>query len=81
MQNYESSWKNFLWIQINCWECKTCQNLHLVSEIESRGRYAKSFDLFFVSSNKHKYQRSKKILDSFGIRLGFLKSKFRRNSI
>ena len=34
----------------------------------------KSFDLFFVSSNNHKYQEAKKILDSFGINLGFLKS-------
>ena len=34
----------------------------------------KSFDLFFVSSNNHKYQEAKKILDSFGISLGFLKS-------
>ena len=34
----------------------------------------KSFDLFFVSSNNHKYQEAKKILDSFGIRLGFIKS-------
>ena len=33
----------------------------------------KSFDLFFVSSNKHKYQEAKKILDSFGIYLGFFK--------
>lgn len=33
-----------------------------------------SFDLFFVSSNKHKYQEAKQILDSFGIRLGFFKS-------
>lgn len=32
-----------------------------------------SFDLFFVSSNKHKYLEAKAILDSFGIRLGFLK--------
>ena len=32
-----------------------------------------SFDLFFVSSNRHKYQEAKKILDSFGIKLGFLK--------
>lgn len=32
-----------------------------------------SFDLFFVSSNKHKYQEAKKILDSFGIKLGFFK--------
>ena len=34
----------------------------------------KSFDLFFVSSNRHKYQESKIILDSLGINLGFLKS-------
>ncbi len=34
----------------------------------------KSFDLFFVSSNNHKYHEAKKILDSFGIELGFLKS-------
>jgi len=34
----------------------------------------KLFDLFFVSSNKHKYQEAKKILDSFGIKLGFFKS-------
>ena len=34
----------------------------------------KSFDLFFVSSNNHKYQEAKNILDSFGINLGFLKS-------
>ena len=34
----------------------------------------KSFDLFFVSSNIHKYQEAKKILDSFGINLGFFKS-------
>lgn len=33
----------------------------------------KSFDLFFVSSNNHKYSEAKKILDSFGINLGFLK--------
>ena len=33
----------------------------------------KSFDLFFVSSNVHKFQEAKKILDSFGIRLGFFK--------
>ena len=32
-----------------------------------------SFDLFFVSSNRHKYQEAKKILDSFGIKLGFFK--------
>lgn len=32
-----------------------------------------SFDLFFVSSNRHKYLEAKAILDSFGIRLGFLK--------
>lgn len=34
----------------------------------------KLFDLFFASSNAHKYQEAKKILDSFGIRLGFFKS-------
>ena len=34
----------------------------------------KSFDLYFVSSNNHKYHEAKKILDSFGINLGFLKS-------
>ena len=34
----------------------------------------KSFDLFFVSSNNHKYLEAKKILDSFGIKLGFFKS-------
>jgi len=34
----------------------------------------KSFDLYFVSSNNHKYSEAKKILDSFGINLGFLKS-------
>ena len=34
----------------------------------------KSFDLFFVSSNSHKYHEAKMILDSFGIKLGFLKS-------
>jgi len=34
----------------------------------------KSFDLFFVSSNNHKFQEAKKILDSFGIKLGFFKS-------
>jgi len=32
-----------------------------------------SFDLFFVSSNFHKYQEAKKILESFGISLGFFK--------
>lgn len=32
-----------------------------------------SFDLFFVSSNPHKYQEAKKILQSFGINLGFFK--------
>lgn len=35
----------------------------------------KSSDLFFVSSNVHKYNEAKKILDCFGIKLGFLKSK------
>ena len=34
----------------------------------------KSVDLFFVSSNNHKYLEAKKILDSFGIKLGFFKS-------
>ncbi|NNM35607.1 MAG: RdgB/HAM1 family non-canonical purine NTP pyrophosphatase [Nitrosopumilus sp.] len=34
----------------------------------------KSFDLFFVSSNIHKYHEAKNILDSFGIHIGFLKS-------
>ncbi len=34
----------------------------------------KSFDLFFVSSNSHKYHEAKNILDSFGICLGFIKS-------
>ena len=33
-----------------------------------------SFDLYFVSSNNHKYQEAKKILKSFGISLGFFKS-------
>ena len=33
-----------------------------------------SFDLYFVSSNNHKYQEAKKILKSFGINLGFFKS-------
>ncbi|MGB0855869.1 MAG: RdgB/HAM1 family non-canonical purine NTP pyrophosphatase [Nitrosopumilus sp.] len=32
-----------------------------------------SFDLFFISSNRHKYQEAKKILNIFGIRLGFSK--------
>lgn len=32
------------------------------------------YDLFFVSSNIHKYQEAKKILDSFGIKLGFFES-------
>ena len=34
----------------------------------------KSFDLFFVSSNNHKYNEAQKILGSFGIKLGFFKS-------
>ena len=34
----------------------------------------KSFDLFFVSSNNHKYQEAKIILDSLGINIGYLKS-------
>lgn len=33
----------------------------------------KLFDLYFVSSNSHKYKEAKSILDSFGIKLGFLK--------
>lgn len=33
----------------------------------------KSFDLFFVSSNNHKYLEAKNILDAFGIKLGFFK--------
>ena len=33
----------------------------------------RSFDLFFVSSNYHKYQEAKKILRSFGINLKFFK--------
>jgi XTP/dITP diphosphohydrolase len=32
-----------------------------------------SFDLFFASSNIHKFQEAKKILDGFGINLGFFK--------
>ena len=32
-----------------------------------------SFDLFFVSSNNHKYQEAEKILNTFGICLGFSK--------
>ncbi len=32
-----------------------------------------SFDLFFASSNIHKFQEAKKILDDFGINLGFYK--------
>lgn len=33
-----------------------------------------SFDLYFASSNKHKFQEAKKILNSFEIDLGFYKS-------
>jgi XTP/dITP diphosphohydrolase len=33
----------------------------------------KSFDIFFASSNDHKFQEAKKILDDFGINLGFFK--------
>ena len=33
----------------------------------------KLFDLYFVSSNTHKYKEAKSILDSFGIKLGFFK--------
>lgn len=32
-------------------------------------------DLFFVSSNRHKYQEAKKILQSFGVNLKFFKYK------
>ena len=32
-----------------------------------------SFELFFASSNIHKYHEAKEILDSFGINLGFFK--------
>ena len=32
-----------------------------------------SFDVFFVSSNRHKYEEAKKILENFGINIGFLK--------
>ena len=34
----------------------------------------KSSDLFFVSSNSHKYKEVKAILDSFGVNVGFLRS-------
>ena len=34
----------------------------------------KSSELFFVSSNIHKYKEAKKILDSFGVKLCFFKS-------
>ena len=33
----------------------------------------RSFDVYFVSSNKNKYQEAKKILEKFGIRVGFFK--------
>ena len=32
-----------------------------------------SFDLLFASSNVHKFQEAKKILEHFGIKLGFYK--------
>ena len=32
-----------------------------------------SYDLYFASSNIHKFQEAKKILDNFGISLGFFK--------
>ena len=32
-----------------------------------------SFDVFFVSSNKHKYDEAKQILADFGIKIGFFK--------
>ena len=34
----------------------------------------KSFELYFVSSNSHKYQEAKNILEPLGIKLGFFKS-------
>ena len=34
-----------------------------------------SFDLFFATSNNHKFQEAKNILDDFGINLGFFKCK------
>jgi len=34
-----------------------------------------SFDLFFATSNNHKFQEAKIILDNFGINLGFFKCK------
>jgi len=34
----------------------------------------KLFDLFFVSSNNHKFQEAKNILEPLGIKLGFFKS-------
>ncbi len=34
----------------------------------------KLFDLYFVSSNDHKYLEAKNILETFGLELGFLKS-------
>jgi XTP/dITP diphosphohydrolase len=47
------------------------QTWYLSLKVE--GDMRQSFDLFFVSSNYHKYQEAKKILHSFGIRLGFFK--------
>ena len=47
------------------------QTWYLSLKVE--GDMQQSFDLFFVSSNYHKYQEAKKILHSFGIRLGFFK--------
>ena len=34
----------------------------------------KSFDLYFVSSNIHKYQEAKKILATLGVQIGFLQN-------
>ena len=39
------------------------------------------FDLFFVSSNNHKFKEAKIILDSFKIKIGFLKYALGRSSI
>ena len=36
----------------------------------------RSFDVFFVSSNKNKYKEAKKILEKFGIKVGFFKCDF-----
>ena len=33
-----------------------------------------SYDVFFASSNVHKYEEAEKILSEFGIKLGFFKT-------